>query len=92
METPKPCATPAKGERCIAAMPKERSARYVVEIRDATGVSLLLTAAEWTDSERKVAISAILRLVGFKAAAPATRKASKARSGEGPSAKAPQKK
>ena len=40
-------------------MPKERSARYVVEIRDATGVSLLLTAAEWTDSERKVAISAI---------------------------------
>jgi hypothetical protein len=69
--------------------PKKRSAPYVVEIRDATGVSLLLTAAEWTDSERKV--SAILRLVGFKGAAPATRKASKARSGEGPSAKAPQK-
>jgi hypothetical protein len=37
-------------------------------------------------------MSAILRLVGFKAAAPATRKASKARNGEGPSAKAPQKK
>jgi hypothetical protein len=74
------------------ATPKKRAARYVVEIRDATGVSLLLTAAEWTDSERKVAMSAILRLVGFKAAAPATRKASKARSGERPSAKAPQKK
>jgi hypothetical protein len=73
-------------------MPKESTARYVVEIRDATGVSLLLTAAEWTDSERKVAMSAILRLVGFKAAAAATRKASKAPSGQGPSAKAPQKK
>jgi hypothetical protein len=69
-------------------MPKESTARYVVEIRDAAGVSLLLTAAEWTDSERKVAMSAILRLVGFKAAAAA----SKARRGEGPSAKAPQKK
>jgi hypothetical protein len=71
---------------------KDRTGRYVVEIRDATGASLMLTAAEWTDSERKVAMSAILRLVGFKAAAPATRKASRARSGEGPSAKAPQKK
>jgi hypothetical protein len=91
METPKPCATPAKGERCIAAMPKERSARYVVEIPDATGVSLLLTAAEWTESERKVATSAILRLIGFKAAAPATRKASKARSGEASRAKTPPK-
>ena len=73
-------------------MPRESTARYVIEIRDATGVSLLLTAAEWTDSERKVAMSAILRLVGLKAAAPATRKASKARNGEGPSAKAPRKK
>ena len=73
-------------------MLKERSARYVVEIRDATGVSLMLTAAEWTDSERKVAMSAILRLVGFKAAAPATRKVSKARNGEGRAQKAPQKK
>jgi hypothetical protein len=73
-------------------MPKESTARYVVEIRDAVGASLLLTSVDWTDSERNLAMSAILRLVGFKAAAPATRKASKARSGEGPSAKAPQKK
>ena len=31
-------------------MPK-RKARYVVEIRDATGASLFLTTADWTDSE-----------------------------------------
>jgi hypothetical protein len=72
------------------ATPKKRSGRYVVEIRDAAGVSLLLTRAEWTDSERDLALLAVLRLVGMKAAAPATRKASKARSREA-SAKAPQK-
>jgi hypothetical protein len=71
-------------------MPKERTARrYVVEIRSATGVSLLLTAAEWTDSERAVATSAILRLAGHKPAAQSNRKA---RSDEAPTVKAPQKK
>jgi hypothetical protein len=28
------------------------AARYVVEIRDATGASLLLTRADWANSER----------------------------------------
>jgi hypothetical protein len=74
------------------ATPKKPTARYVVEIRDAAGVSLLLTSADWTARERNQAMSAVLRLVGMKAAAPAKRKASKVRSGEGPSAKAPQKK
>jgi hypothetical protein len=69
--------------------PKKHSARYVVEIRDAAGGSLL-TIGDWTDSERDLAILAVLRLVGIKAAAPATRKASKARIGEA-SADAPQK-
>jgi hypothetical protein len=41
------------------ATPKKRSARYEVEIRDAAGVSLLLTRG--------------LKLVGFKAAAAARR-------------------
>jgi hypothetical protein len=45
-------------------MPKERSARYVVEIRDAKGASLLLTGADWTDTERNVAMRVIMRLVG----------------------------
>jgi hypothetical protein len=70
--------------------PKKRSARYVVEIRDAAGASLLLTRADWTDSERNLAMSAVLRLVGMKSAAPPRRKASKTRSGKA-NAKAPQK-
>jgi hypothetical protein len=90
METPKALRN-ASQRRALHRGHAEGTQRpHVVEIRDATGVSLLLTAAEWTDGERKVATSAIL--IGFKAAAPATRKASKASSGEGPSAKARQKK
>jgi hypothetical protein len=34
---------------------KKRSGRYVVEIRDAAGASLLLTGADWTDTERDLA-------------------------------------
>jgi hypothetical protein len=49
------------------------SARYVVEIRDAAGTSLLLTSADWTAKERNVALLAVLRLVGMKAAAPPKR-------------------
>ena len=64
------------------AIPKKRSARYVVEIRDAAGTSLLLTSADWTAKERDLAITAVLRLVGMKAAAPATRQANKPRSGD----------
>jgi hypothetical protein len=67
------------------------AAPYVVEIRNAAGASLLLTSVDWTDSERDLAMSAVLKLVGFKPAARATRKASKARSGAAPSAKAPRK-
>jgi hypothetical protein len=66
------------------ATPKERTSRYLVEIRDATGASLLLTAAEWTASESDMATIAILRLVGHKRAAQSKRKARKARGGEGP--------
>jgi hypothetical protein len=47
--------------------------RYVVEIRDAAGASLLLTSVDWTDSQRDLAISGVLKLVGFKRAAPAKR-------------------
>jgi hypothetical protein len=72
--------------------PKKRSARYVVEIRDAAGESLLLTSADWTAKERDLAISTVLRLVGMKAAAPATRQANKPRSGDPtPTARSPRK-
>jgi hypothetical protein len=40
------------------AKPQKRPARYVVEIRDAAGTSLLLTSANWTDSERDQALLA----------------------------------
>jgi hypothetical protein len=72
--------------------PKKRSARYVVEIRDAAGGSLLLTSADWTDSERDMAMSSVLKLVGFKPAAPAKRKGDKARGDPAQRAKEPQKK
>jgi hypothetical protein len=64
------------------ATPRKRSARYVVEIRDAAGAPLLFTSADWTDSERDMALLAVLRLVGMKSAAPATRQANKPRSGD----------
>jgi hypothetical protein len=44
--------------------PRKRSGRYVVEVRDARGVSLLLTSVDWTDTERNVAMRVIMRLVG----------------------------
>ena len=66
------------------ATPRKRSARYVVEIRDAAGAPLLFTSADWTDSERDMALLAVLRLVGMKSAAPATRQANKPRSGGTP--------
>jgi hypothetical protein len=62
------------------AVPNKRSARYVVEIRDAAGTSLLLTSADWTAKERDLAISAIRRLVGMKGAVPTRRQGNKPRS------------
>ena len=74
------------------AAPKKRSARYVVEIRNAAGASLLLTTVDWTDSERDVAMSGVLKLIGLKPAAPAKRQGNKDSSGDrAPRAKAPEK-
>jgi hypothetical protein len=78
---PRNRSTLVQGPTFERAAPKKRSARYVVEIRNAAGVSLLLTKADWTDSERDLAMSAVLKLVGFKPAAPAKRQGNKARSG-----------
>jgi hypothetical protein len=58
------------------------ASRYVVEIRDSAGESLLLTSADWTTKERDLAISAVLRLVGMKAATPDKRQGNKPRSGD----------
>ena len=51
----------------------------MIEIRDAAGVSLLLTSVDWTESERNLAMSAVLKLVGFKSAAPVKRQGNKPR-------------
>jgi hypothetical protein len=67
-----------------------KAARYVVEIRNAAGSSLLLTSVDWTDSERNLAMSGIIKLIGFKPADPAKRPGSNARR-SAPRAKAPQK-
>ena len=45
-------------------MPRKRTGRYVIELRDAKGTTIMFTAAEWTDIERNVAMRVIMRLVG----------------------------
>jgi hypothetical protein len=46
-------------------MPKERTRRYSIEIKDATGRSIWFAAADWTDEERRIAIAQDSRLCGM---------------------------
>ena len=46
-------------------MPKERTRRYSIEIKDATGRSVWFAAADWTDEERRIAIAQTSRLCGM---------------------------
>jgi hypothetical protein len=47
-------------------MPKERTRRYSIEIKNvATDKTVILTAADWTDEERRVAKAQVLRLAGL---------------------------
>ena len=46
-------------------MPKERTRRYSIEIKDATGRSVWFAAADWTDEERRIAIAQNSRLCGM---------------------------
>jgi hypothetical protein len=43
-------------------MPRKRNRRYWIEIKDAKGVSVFFTAADWSDGERRAAVAQILRL------------------------------
>jgi hypothetical protein len=45
-------------------MPRKRNRRYLIEIKDAKGVSVFFTAADWSDGERRAAVAQILRLNG----------------------------
>jgi len=46
-------------------MPKERTRRYSIEIKDASGRSVWFAAADWTDDERHIAIAQNSRLCGM---------------------------
>jgi hypothetical protein len=61
---PRCYARPIAG-RQLGAMPKERTRRYSIEIKDATGRSVWFAAADWTDDERRIAIAQTSRLCGM---------------------------
>jgi hypothetical protein len=82
---PRNRSTLVQGPTFERAAPKKRSARYVVEIRNAAGALLLLTSVDWTDSERDATMASILRLLGHKPAEPKP-KTRETRSGEAPGA------
>jgi hypothetical protein len=46
-------------------MPKSRTRRYSIEIKDAKGAILFSTIAYWDDQDRRVALAQITRLAGL---------------------------
>jgi hypothetical protein len=46
-------------------MPEKRTHRYSIELKDATGRSVRVAAADWTDEERRIAIAQNSRLCGM---------------------------
>jgi hypothetical protein len=46
-------------------MPKSRTHRYSIEIKDAKGAVLFSTIAYWDDQDRRVALAQITRLAGL---------------------------
>jgi hypothetical protein len=45
-------------------MPKKRIRRYLIDIKDATGQSVVFIAAYWSEKERRAAVAQVLRLDG----------------------------
>ena len=43
-------------------MPEQRARRYSIEIKDDQGKTVIFTAADWTDGERRVAVAQVMRL------------------------------
>ena len=48
----------------VLGMPNNRIRRYLINIKDTTGQSVVFAAADWSDDERRAAIARILRLDG----------------------------
>ena len=44
-------------------MAKQR--RYSIEIKDASGKTVIFTAADWTDDEKSLAAAQVMRLAGM---------------------------
>jgi len=47
-------------------MPNKRIRRYLIDIKGANGQSVFFTAADWSDEERRAAITQILRLESLR--------------------------
>ena len=58
--TAEPRGPPAVAVR----MPRKRNRRYSIDIKDAQGVSIFFTAVDWSDEERRAAVTQVLRLDG----------------------------
>jgi len=46
-------------------MPSPKTRRYSIEIKDPDNKPVLFTAVDWTDEERLIAVSQIMRLAGL---------------------------
>jgi hypothetical protein len=55
---------PIRRQNVFLGMPNKRIRRYLIDIKDANGQSVFFTAADWSDEERRAAITQILRLDG----------------------------
>ena len=46
-------------------MPSPKTRRYSIEIKDPDNKPVLFTAVDWTDEERLIAVTQIMRLAGL---------------------------
>ena len=46
-------------------MAKQRTRRYSIDIKDDAGKTVIFTAADWTDDERRKAVAQVMRLAGL---------------------------
>jgi hypothetical protein len=49
-------------------MQKARTRRYSIEIKDDQGKTVIFTAADWTDDQRRQAVAQVMRWAGLPAA------------------------
>jgi hypothetical protein len=51
----------------LTDMAKQRTRRYSIEIKDNSGKTVVFTAADWTDDEKRIAVGQILGLAELSA-------------------------